>query len=171
MLGWQAGSCHVRLCSEASAACCSKRLLHGCICPEDSRWPRQACGRRQVEQGLTTSAEAALQISDNTRHLAYHPRTGEPHLLPPEQIRRVILCSGQVYYQLSRMRRAKKIRDIVLVRLEQIAPFPYDLVTQVGLSQHCTGAIPAALPFWSGGAEPALRWELGRHPVRHISPP
>lgn len=89
-------------------------------------------------QGLTISSGAFLQFSDNTRHLAYHPRTGEPYLLPPEQIRRVILCSGQIYYQLSKMRRAKKIRDIVLVRLEQVAPFPYDLVTQVSLSQHCT---------------------------------
>ena len=65
------------------------------------------------------SSGALLQFSDNTRHLAYHPRTGEPYLLPPEQIRRVILCSGQIYYQLSKMRRAKKIRQGILTCLGQ----------------------------------------------------
>ncbi|CAE7352538.1 OGDHL, partial [Symbiodinium microadriaticum] len=65
--------------------------------------------------------------SDNTRHLSTS-RSGRPLTEPPEAIRRVILCSGQVYYMLSNARRAKKIKDIVLVRLEQIAPFPYDRI-------------------------------------------
>ena len=39
-----------------------------------------------------------------------------------------MLCAGQVYYHLSAARRARRIRDIVLVRLEQIAPFPSDLM-------------------------------------------
>ena len=39
--------------------------------------------------------------------------------------------SGQVYYHLSRARQGRRIRDVVLVRLEQIAPFPHDLVGKV----------------------------------------
>lgn len=42
-----------------------------------------------------------------------------------------LLLHGQVYYQLSRARQARRIRDVVLVRLEQIAPFPHDLVARV----------------------------------------
>lgn len=42
------------------------------------------------------------KASDNTRHLSVHKATGEPFLLPPECIRRVVLCTGQIYYQLSR---------------------------------------------------------------------
>ena len=70
-----------------------------------------------------------LQASDNTRQ----PQTesGESWLLPAHETRRVILCSGQVYYTLSRARKSRQIRDVILVRLEQIAPFPHDLVTQV----------------------------------------
>ena len=41
--------------------------------------------------------------------------------------------SGQLYYHLSRARQARRIRDIVLVRLEQIAPFPHDLVSKVAV--------------------------------------
>ncbi len=38
-----------------------------------------------------------------------------------------------MYYQLSRMRQARRIRDIVLVRLEQLCPFPHDLITRARL--------------------------------------
>ena len=46
-----------------------------------------------------------------------------------------MLCAGQIYYQLSRTRRARRIRDIVLVRLEQIAPFPSDLMIKARSSR------------------------------------
>ena len=36
------------------------------------------------------------KASDNTRHLARHPVTGEAFLLPPHRIRRVLLVSGAV---------------------------------------------------------------------------
>lgn len=74
-----------------------------------------------------------MQASDNTRHLAHHPRTGAAFTVPAPQVRRVLLCSGGVYYLLSRARRARRIADVVLVRLEQIAPFPHDLVVKVRL--------------------------------------
>ena len=70
-----------------------------------------------------------LQASDNTRQV--RSKSGEAWLVPALETRRVILCSGQIYYTLSRARRSRQIRDVILVRLEQIAPFPHDLVTQV----------------------------------------
>lgn len=66
------------------------------------------------------------EFSDNTRHRSRHPATGESFLLPGDQVRRVLLCSGQVYYSLSAARRARRVRDVALVRLEQLSPFPYD---------------------------------------------
>jgi len=42
----------------------------------------------------------------------------------------LIFCSGQVYYALQEERTKRKINDIAIVRIEQIAPFPYDRVSK-----------------------------------------
>uniref|UniRef100_A0A8D0AJB0 2-oxoglutarate dehydrogenase complex component E1 n=1 Tax=Sander lucioperca TaxID=283035 RepID=A0A8D0AJB0_SANLU len=47
----------------------------------------------------------------------------------PAQVKRVIFCTGKVYYELARERKRQKLeRDIAIIRLEQISPFPFDLV-------------------------------------------
>jgi 2-oxoglutarate dehydrogenase E1 component len=45
-------------------------------------------------------------------------------LIPDEQIRRVILCSGKVYYDLFEEREKRGENRIQILRLEQIYPFP-----------------------------------------------
>jgi 2-oxoglutarate dehydrogenase E1 component len=39
-------------------------------------------------------------------------------------VRRVILCSGKVYFDLLERRRAEGRKDVAIVRLEQLYPFP-----------------------------------------------
>jgi len=45
-------------------------------------------------------------------------------LAPAEQVKRVVLCTGKVYYDLVADRRAQGIKDVAIVRLEQLYPFP-----------------------------------------------
>ena len=45
-------------------------------------------------------------------------------LVPDDKIRRVILCSGKVYYDLYEEREKRGIDDIYLLRVEQLYPFP-----------------------------------------------
>src|SRR6202044_1672951 len=44
-------------------------------------------------------------------------------IAPPEQVRRVVVCTGKVYYDLLQERRSKDVKDIAIIRLEQIHPF------------------------------------------------
>lgn len=43
-------------------------------------------------------------------------------------VRRVVFCSGKVFYDLTKHRAANDIDDVALVRVEQLAPFPHDAV-------------------------------------------
>jgi len=47
-------------------------------------------------------------------------------LQPSSDIKRVILCSGKVYYDLFEKRESEGIQDIALIRLEQFYPFPHE---------------------------------------------
>jgi len=50
-------------------------------------------------------------------------------LKPDDQIRRVILCSGKVYYDLLDAREAQGADDVYLLRLEQFYPWPVKSLT------------------------------------------
>lgn len=55
----------------------------------------------------------------------FMPLIGETEkLASPDKVKRVVLCSGKVYYDLLEAREAAKINDIALVRFEQYYPFP-----------------------------------------------
>jgi 2-oxoglutarate dehydrogenase E1 component len=42
---------------------------------------------------------------------------------PPEQVRRLVLCTGKVYYDLRSRQEADGVDDVALVRIEQLYPF------------------------------------------------
>ncbi|MGH8685889.1 MAG: 2-oxoglutarate dehydrogenase E1 component, partial [Nitrosospira sp.] len=50
----------------------------------------------------------------------------EAEKLDPQKVRRVIACSGKVYYDLMVYRREHKIDDVAIIRIEQLYPFPHD---------------------------------------------
>ena len=48
--------------------------------------------------------------------------------LDPEAVKRIVLCSGKVYFDLLAERDKRTIRDIALIRVEQLYPFPREIL-------------------------------------------
>ena len=51
---------------------------------------------------------------------------GEVEKLNAKKVKRVIFCSGKVYYDIIAERAKKEIDDIAVVRIEQLYPFPHE---------------------------------------------
>ena len=49
----------------------------------------------------------------------------DPNLVAPEKVRKVVLCSGQVYYDLEAARQKGGHHDVAILRAESICPFPW----------------------------------------------
>jgi 2-oxoglutarate dehydrogenase E1 component len=65
------------------------------------------------------------QLTDGT----FHPVLPEPAALDPAGVRRVVLCSGKIYYDLVLAREQRELHDVAAVRVEQLYPFPADEIT------------------------------------------
>jgi len=46
--------------------------------------------------------------------------------IDPKKARKIVLCSGKVYYHLYEARQERGIDDVALIRIEQLYPFPED---------------------------------------------
>ena len=55
----------------------------------------------------------------------------DDHIKKPEAVKRLILCSGKVFYDLSEKRKNEKRDDIAIIRIEQLYPFPYDDLEEI----------------------------------------
>jgi 2-oxoglutarate dehydrogenase E1 component len=54
----------------------------------------------------------------------FHNVIDEIDDLDPKQVKRVVMCSGKVYYDLLEQRRKNEQNDVAIVRIEQLYPFP-----------------------------------------------
>ena len=57
---------------------------------------------------------------------SFQPLIGEVEPLSADRVRRVVVCSGKVYYELVARRRETKRKDVAILRLEQLYPFPHE---------------------------------------------
>ncbi|WP_407049415.1 2-oxoglutarate dehydrogenase E1 component [Methyloraptor flagellatus] len=91
-----------------------------------------------------------------------HPETTTVKLVDDAKIRRVVLCSGKVYYDLFEEREKRGIDDVYLLRVEQLYPVPAKALVR-DLSRFKNAEIvwcqeePKNMGAWSF-IEPYLEW-------------
>ena len=70
----------------------------------------------------------------------FHNVIGEVDELDPKGVKRVVMCSGKVYYDLLDQRRKNEQTDVAIIRLEQLYPFP---------QEECATSVCSFLRRWS----------------------
>jgi 2-oxoglutarate dehydrogenase E1 component len=56
----------------------------------------------------------------------FQPLIGEVEPVDDRKIRRVVFCSGKVYFELAEARRAESLDQVAVVRIEELYPFPVE---------------------------------------------
>jgi 2-oxoglutarate dehydrogenase E1 component len=92
--------------------------------------------RRQMIRGLRKplvimTPKSLLRNRDATSPLAEFTRGGFQTVIPEnkeikaEKVKRIIVCSGKVYYDLAKRREERGADDTAILRVEQLYPFPH----------------------------------------------
>jgi 2-oxoglutarate dehydrogenase E1 component len=76
-------------------------------------------------KSLLRNPASTSAIGDLTTS-AFRPLIGETEPLPTPGVRRIVFCSGKVYFDLIEARRTAEIDKVAIVRVEELYPFPID---------------------------------------------
>jgi 2-oxoglutarate dehydrogenase E1 component len=92
--------------------------------------------RRQMVRNLRKpliimTPKSLLRNKDATSPLSEFTKGGFQTVIPEnkdlkaDKVKRIVACSGKVYYDLVKMREEKGADDVAIVRVEQLYPFPH----------------------------------------------
>jgi len=98
--------------------------------------------RRQVKQDIvrplivmTPKSLLRLPAASSTmaelEHGGFQPVIDDARITDRSNVKRIVLCSGKVFYDLEAAREASDSTDVAVVRLEQFYPFPTSKLTEV----------------------------------------
>tara|TARA_B110000971_G_scaffold210893_1_gene238596 strand:- start:6204 stop:8249 length:2046 start_codon:yes stop_codon:yes gene_type:complete len=95
-------------------------------------------------------------------------------LVSDKKIKRVVICSGKVYFDLLEERDARRINDVYLLRIEQFYPFPaISMVSELERFKQAEifwcQEEPKNQGAWSF-IEPNIEWVLTRINAKHVRP-
>ncbi|MEK9792014.1 MAG: 2-oxoglutarate dehydrogenase E1 component [Halieaceae bacterium] len=74
-------------------------------------------------KSLLRHKEAVSQL-DELSSGGFQTVIDETDAIDPQSVKRVVMCSGKVFYDLRAARRERDIKDIAIIRIEQMYPFP-----------------------------------------------
>jgi 2-oxoglutarate dehydrogenase E1 component len=98
--------------------------------------------RRQVRAGMERPLvvmtpksllrlPAASSTIDDLASGGFHPVIDDPEITDPAAVKKVVLCSGKVYYDLIDARKKAQETRVAIVRVEQFYPFPLTSIREI----------------------------------------
>ncbi|NGO49875.1 2-oxoglutarate dehydrogenase E1 component [Allomesorhizobium camelthorni] len=131
-------------------------------------------------KSLLRHKRAVSTLAEMSGESAFHRLLWDDAQLLPDQpiklvkdskIRRVVLCSGKVYYDLYEEREKRGINDIYLLRVEQLYPFPAKaLINELSRFRNAEMTWcqeePKNMGAWSF-IDPYLEWVLAHIDAKH----
>jgi 2-oxoglutarate dehydrogenase E1 component len=118
---------------------------------------------------FTTGSSFHRLMWDDAQH-----GNSDTKLVKDDKIKRVVMCSGKVYYDLLEERDARGIDDVYLLRVEQFYPFPaQSAVQELGRFKNAEVVWCQEEPKNQGAwtfIEPNIEWVLSRIKAKHTRP-
>jgi 2-oxoglutarate dehydrogenase E1 component len=115
-------------------------------------------------KSLLRHKEAISTIEELADGRFYNVLAEADEAIEAEKVRRVVMCSGKVYYDLKAAREQAELTDIAIVRIEQLYPFP-ELELQEAIAPYCN----VSEIVWCQ-EEPLNQgaWFSSQHHMRHV---
>jgi len=88
-----------------------------------------------------------------------------PRATEPRTVRRVLLCSGKIYYALMAAREEHAFDDVAIIRVEQLHPFPYPLLREILAGYGTRDFVWVQEEPWNMGA-----WSFVQARLREVVP-
>jgi len=118
---------------------------------------------------FTTGSSFHRVLWDDAQH-----GHSDTELKPDDQIRRAVLCSGKVYFDLLEERDKRGLDDVYILRIEQFYPFPaIAMVKELERFKHAEIVWCQEEPKNQGAwnfIEPNIEWVLTRIGAKHTRP-
>ncbi|KIC38004.1 2-oxoglutarate dehydrogenase E1 component [Leisingera sp. ANG-M7] len=118
---------------------------------------------------FTTGSSFHRVLWDDAQH-----GNSDTQLVADDKIKRVVMCSGKVYYDLLEERDARGITDVYLMRIEQFYPFPaISMVKELERFKQAEMVWCQEEPKNQGAwtfIEPNIEWVLTRIGAKHTRP-
>jgi len=118
MVNWQVVNCT----TPANYFHVLRRQLH-----RDFRKPLIVASPKNLLRERRCTSTLA-EMAEGTKFHRVFPEVDSAISSNPDRVRRLVYCSGKIYYDLVEEREKRGANDVAIVRIEQIAPFPFDRV-------------------------------------------
>jgi len=81
-------------------------------------------------KSLLRLKEASSSFADMGPGTSFRKVIADEHIKDAKAVKRVLFCSGKVYYDLAKRRAEGKLSNVAIARVEQLTPFPFHEVAE-----------------------------------------